>query len=314
MDTVNKSLNSNSKFKTYLIDKLLNEQKHDSSITSNNNLSTTVSDKQQSSLANTFDIDTELNTKYNTNNLAESKEDLHSETGTYTIEDLDDNNDDSKKENYNHHSLSNANLNNLRQSTTSTNIDLVSARAAIDETFGIIGNRSQITETKINSNNSNNIKQEMESNDNSLKSKSDELHKLNRSRARNQTYSLTKDLLLSQINNTNEESKLVKDSSQNKPVNSSFSASSSSSVSSSLTGPSSVDVDSVTSLKKTKTYDVMPNGLSHNENLNSNSNEENFNEKSSQPASALNTSRTIGTDLLMGKFVCPFLKNFLICL
>jgi hypothetical protein len=152
MDTVTKSLNSNSKFKTYLIDKLLNEQKHDS-ITSNNNLSSTVSDKQQSSLANTFDIDTELNTKYNSNNLAESKEDLHSETGTYTIEDLDDNNDDSKKENYNHHSLSNVNLNNLRQSTTSTNIDLVSARAAIDETFGIIGNRSQITETKINTNN-----------------------------------------------------------------------------------------------------------------------------------------------------------------
>jgi hypothetical protein len=162
--------------------------------------------------------------------------------------------------------------------------------------------------------NSNNIKQEMESNDNSLKSKSDELHKLNRSRARNQTYSLTKDLFLSQINNTNEESKIVKDSTQNKPVNSSFSASSSSSVSSSLTGPSSVDVDSVTSLKKTKTYDVMPNGLSHNENLNSNSNEENFNEKNSQPTSTLNTSRTIGTDLLMGKLVCSFTKDYLICL
>jgi hypothetical protein len=289
MEKVKSSSNATSKFKTYLIDKLLNEQKQET-YTSPNNNSTKVVTK--------FDIETTNNAKLNSNNLTDSKEDLHSETGTYTIEDLDDNNEDSKKEdtNYNNHqSLSSTNLNNLRQSTTSTNIDLVSARAAIDETFGIIDKRNQQVENKLNK-----IQQDMNVNETNLKSKSDELQKLNRTRARNQTYSLTKDLLLNQ--NNNEESKARRDVAQNKPVNSSFSASSSSSVSSSITGPSSVDIDSVASLKKTKTYDVMPNNFTQNENLNSNSNE-NFNEKTSQPASTLNTSRTIGTDLLMGNYL-----------
>ena len=293
MEKVKSSSNATSKFKTYLIDKLLNEQKQETFTSTNNNSTKVVTNK--------FDIETTNNAKLNSNNLTESKEDLHSETGTYTIEDLDDNNEDSKKvdNNYNNHqSLSNINLNNLRQSTTSTNIDLVSARAAIDETFGIIDIRNQQVENKLNK-----IQQDMDVNETNLKSKSDELQKLNRTRARNQTYSLTKDLLLSQ--NNNEESKARRDVARNKPVNSSFSASSSSSVSSSITGPSSVDIDSVASLKKTKTYDVMPNNFTQNENLHSNSNE-NFNEKTSQPASTLNTSRTIGTDLLMGNSLLLF--------
>jgi hypothetical protein len=280
MDTFANPPSSN-KFKNYLIDKLLNEQQQQQQqhssigdggggesiaavISSSSARNSTSSIK---SVNNSNPIDT------NSHSLAESREDLHSETGTYTIEDLDeDNNNNNNLKDLNSTILDHQtylqqqqDILDLRKSTASTNIDLVSARAAIDETFGII-KRPHIKNTESTQhNNSNNNKNESPKN--------------SKSRTRNQTYSLTKDLMITHHQNTTntEPPATIKIKPVNK--NSSVSTSSSSSVSSSVTASSSMDASTNLGMKKTTTYEVIPNEIEH---------------------SALSTSRTIGTELLLG--------------
>lgn len=131
----NGTLSSQANLKNYLIEKLLNE------------------DESKPVKVNTF------------LNKSESKEDLISETGTYTIEEkvnvLDKKGENSPKDNTDY---------NLVKS-----IDLMSARAAIDETFGIV-ERPHI------------------SNDES-KTQLNKRPLLKVARERNKTYSLTADLL-----------------------------------------------------------------------------------------------------------------------
>ena len=189
------SLVSNNKFKNYLIDKLLNEQKQET-IQFNDPLCIPMA---KSSISNkVFENEIKSNAHY----LTESKEDLQSETGTYTIEDLEENNKTDFETNLLGDNEKNVfesrDFNNLRQSTASTNIDLVSARAAIDETFGIV-KHAKINEVKM-------YNQLLEKNniniENSFQKSSEEQQNVKKSRARNKTYSLTKDLI--RKNNENE--------------------------------------------------------------------------------------------------------------
>jgi hypothetical protein len=214
MDTASTSTN-NTKLKSYLIEKLLNESTPTKAPTTNSKLIDSM--KQR----------------------AESKEDLVSEAGTYTI-------DDSPDGEITINDAENNAKAALRQST-STNVDLISARAAIDETFGI--KRPQI-------NDANNNPSEAELNS-TLKSDASSPSKRSAqkaARARNQTYSLTKDLIGQQSVpgevGGGEKSTL-------KPPNSSFSTSSSSSISSSAASTGLNDTQSESKLKKTMTYEVL---------------------------------------------------------
>ena len=210
MDTASTSTN-NTKLKSYLIEKLLNESASTKAATTNIKLNESM--KQR----------------------AESKEDLVSEAGTYTIDDspdgeiiINDAENNSKAA--------------LRQST-STNVDLISARAAIDETFGI--KRPQI-------NDANNNPSETELNT-TIKNDASKRSAQKAARARNQTYSLTKDLIGQQSVSGEvggEEKSTLK------PPNSSFSTSSSSSISSSAASTGLNDT-SESKLKKTMTYEVL---------------------------------------------------------
>ncbi len=194
MDSTNSS-----KLKSYLIDKLLNESASPVQTTTKASLSPVESMKQR----------------------AESKEDLVSEAGTYTI---DDSPDADTTNDLDH--VENTKTNILRQSTN-TNVDLISARAAIDETFGI--KRPQINdaaEADLNS---------------TIKSDSSKRSAQKTNRARNKTYSLTKDLLVNRENIAEKE----EDKGALKPPNCAFSTSSSSSISSYN--------DSESKLKKTTT-------------------------------------------------------------
>lgn len=137
----NGALTTQTNLKNYLIEKLLNEDE-----------------------SKPVKVDTFLNK-------SESKEDLISETGTYTIEEkvnsIDKKDDNTAKNNTDY---------NLVKS-----IDLMSARAAIDETFGIV-ERPHISN---------------EDNDDSELNKSQQSKRPAQKivRERNKTYSLTQDLL-----------------------------------------------------------------------------------------------------------------------
>ena len=321
MDEISKA--TSNKFKSYLIDKLLNKQPQ---------ALLPISPDKDKPLAQSYAIfslppqlDAEKENKLDQADLNESKEDLHSEAGTYTIEDTDEeNNLDTKmdstlldatgspKKNQNATNTNtgvnkNSNSNILRQSTVSTNVDLVSARAAIDETFGII-KRPQINDN-IDPNEPtrdlNTLKMTCDtSNTNSdTISTSQPLSPVNasRSRARNQTFSLKNEINMT--SGGNDEIIALPKTQKTAPINSSFSTSSSSSVSSSITASSSVDGGMGTGLiKKTTTYEILAGDIKENGNDSfADKNAEIPNGISSYPASGLSSSRTVGTELLLGE-------------
>ena len=169
------SLPQHADLKNYLIEKLLNEDEP----------------------GNTIKVDNFLTNK------SGSKEDLISETGTYTIEEkasdiLTSNKQGDKKSDKSSVDIK-GDANNI---SAFKSIDLMSARAAIDETFGII-DRPSILESS------------NESLQNSPPNSKRPTHKM--VRERNLTYSLTHDLVVSlnqqlesQNNNTEEQHSLTK--------------------------------------------------------------------------------------------------------
>lgn len=131
------------------------------------------------------------------NNIDQDKEDLVSETGTYTIDEGEKVPGDEQK-----------------QSSSGENIEIVTARAAIDETFGII----QIK------------RPEIDSEPVSQASIAERSPKHRISRQRNKTYCLTKDFLTAEP--IQADSLAINSGSNPTAANLSFSASSSSSISS----------------------------------------------------------------------------------
>jgi hypothetical protein len=195
------------RYKSYLIEKLLNENK------------TNIQQQQQQ--------------QQQTNGLNDSQEDLTSETGTYVIEDdLNNNNNNGGQQSTQPPPSVTLSSIDLKQSTNT--IDLMSARAAIDETFGVNQQSTPKRQTQ------------------------------KVIRARNQTYSLTKDLFLSSdkesiLTNTNNNEEIEVEQEQ-EPA------------------PQSI-------LKKTITYDIIPNHI-----------QDDMNESTVSNVS----SKVIGTDILLG--------------
>jgi len=194
------------RYKSYLIEKLLNENK------------TNIQQQQQ---------------QQQTNGLNDSQEDLTSETGTYVIEDdLNNNNNGGQQSTQPPPSVTLSSI-DLKQSTNT--IDLMSARAAIDETFGVNQQSTPKRQTQ------------------------------KVIRARNQTYSLTKDLFLSSdkesiLTNNNNNNEEIEVEQEQQPT------------------PQSI-------LKKTITYDIIPNHI-----------QDDLNESTVSNVS----SKVIGTDILLG--------------
>jgi hypothetical protein len=187
----------------------------------------------------------------------EQQDDLVSETGTYTI-------DDSAVAVVAAASTTDKN----HAKTTDQTVEIVSARAAIDETFGILViKRPEIDSPPYLD----------------PAAEAAKHAKARMSRQRNKTYSLTKDLLIHN-STTNDQSSTVQPSKINNNNNLSFSASSSSSI-------SSYSNDSKQQfLKKTATYQVISD--SSTEKLNEIANQ-------SEITNPL-TSRTVRTDFLLG--------------
>ena len=258
------SASSPNKYKYYLIDKLLSDQPATNLTKSasqhlNGSISKPTIESSPTShiIADIFKVK-KTATAAAAAVAVEDNEDVVSETGTYTI--------DESPETAAHNKPNNENY--MRQSS-SQNIDLVSARAAIDETFGIVIKRPEIDSLVQDDPKSNNEKYLLKTAHN----------KARMSRQRNKTYNLSKDLLT--VYNLPESNNL------NNIANSSFSASSSSSI-------SSYSNDS--KMKKTTTYDVLANLSSEKLNEVVNNSDSNNNNNNTQPS----TSRTVCTDILLG--------------
>ena len=233
----NESSNNNnqngSKIKYYLIEKLLsdtNSTKTTANHHNNNNNNVPQSQSASNLVSKSSNKDFMYSNKANIGQHhkeenSNDNEDLVSETGTYTIDESPD-----KEESNNN--------NQARQANSNSTIEVVSARAAIDETFGIVIKRPEIDSSSTDPNLQEHLKSKR------------------LSRQRNKTYSLAQELnSANNLNNTS--STLVKNNINNN--NSSFSASSSSSI-------SSYSTDS--KLKKTTTYDIIMGDGKNTENHN----------------------------------------------
>ena len=286
---------TNKEFKSYLIDKLINEnssyparQTHNNS---NNNNKIEIAPSRSDFIlslnhVNQSKLDNNNNNSNSNTNIknkhltvpslskSDSKGDLASETGTYTVDDSPDiANPADLEEDLNVMKTKNNQENVIMRQSTNTNIELISARAAIDETFGIIKRPSIDIDDQSSTNNS-------------LIIENNEISKRDKKsvRLRNVTYSL-KDVINKQNdintnNNTNNNQDSHKNTNNVLPQNSSFSESPSSSLSS-----ISDNAANASKLKKTTTYNIISS--SHD------------NDQLDQK-STIATARTVDTELLLG--------------
>jgi len=266
-NNINNSSSSNqNKYKAYLIEKLLNESSKSKSKETSNEL--------------------KLNGESNLKKCAESKEDdVASETGTYTI---DEANDIANAADFNEdlqHRQANENDKHTAEpkNTNSTTNELVNARAAINEVFGVV-QRPKIDPIEAQSNGDDTRKANIKRQPSKT------------SRTRNQTYSLSKDLQESQDADSKTANQTA--ASTNDHVNNSTYSTSSSSI-------SSCSVDNHTNrLKKTMTYEVISQLAQNGEQCDKTSLELDNDKQTVQ--TSMNTSlnlasaRTVGTELLLG--------------
>ena len=260
---------TSSKLKSYLIDKLLNEStnnnnnniiKNDSSIISQNALKQFKPTKMEFFETNNNDL------KCKSLIRNESKEDLVSETGTYTIDDNPDDNVQNKEQ---------------IDIPVKQSIDLISARAAIDEKFGII-KRPMIDESPDGSTITDSSFTEP------LVSKSVPHKRTTQKmiRERNRTYSLSKDVLPDGKYEDEEVTLYKEDKNENNNNNNN-------------NGLENSDTNEI-SIKKTMTYDVIPNYLNKIDEHDDLNRSIDANSKTFGDSSSLNTSMTIGTNVLIG--------------
>ena len=258
--TDNNNNSNQNKYKAYLIEKLLNES----------------SKSKVKEMNNELKANGESNLKK-----SESKEDdVASEAGTYTV---DEANDIANAADFNedpHHRQTNENHTHTAEpkKTNSTTNELVNARAAINEVFGVV-QRPKIDPLDAQPNGSDDTRK---ANVKRQPSKT--------SRTRNQTYSLGKELPEGQTADNNNS----KAATTNDHVNNSSYSTSSSSISS-----CSVD-NHANRMKKTMTYEVLSQNGEQCDKTSLDLDKQTGGQSTMNTSLNMASARTVGTELLLG--------------